>query len=134
VKKKLVHRPTHEYIGKKGRPFNEQNRNKPEMKASVRPVGAIKAIGWPHMTAYACKDVSWKMRRGIQQYPDEPTQLTMPLAPALKRNSTTPIESFVICEAIVPKLIAGERQAKYKNRIAGTTFFMFLKPSVQSET
>ena len=58
---------------------------------------------------------------------------TIPLTPELSRNSTIPIESFVICEAMVPKLIAGERQAKYKKQIAGTTFFRFLKPSVQSD-
>lgn len=59
--------------------------------------------------------------------------LTIPLVPALSRNSTTPIELFVICDAIVPKLIAGARHAKYRNRIAGTTFLMFFNPSVQSE-
>lgn len=39
-------------------------------------------------------------------------ELTIPLVPALKRNSTTPIEFFVICDAMVPKLIAGARHAK----------------------
>mmetsp|Transcript_9503 Transcript_9503/g.20568 ORF Transcript_9503/g.20568 Transcript_9503/m.20568 type:complete len:82 (+) Transcript_9503:3158-3403(+) len=81
------------------------------MNANVSPVGARKAMGWPHIIEY-----------------------TIPLAPALNRNSTTPIESFVICDAIVPKLIAGERQAKYKNNTAGITFFQCLKPSVQSDT
>ena len=81
VKKPLVHRPTHAYTGKKGSPFKVQNRNNPDMKANVSPVGAMKAIGWPHIIEY-----------------------TIPLAPALSKNSTTPIESFVIWDAIVPKL------------------------------
>jgi hypothetical protein len=44
---------------------------------------------------------------------------TIPDNPALRRNSTTPIEPLVNCDAMVPKLMAGARQAKYKNRIAG---------------
>ena len=59
---------------------------------------------------------------------------TIPLAPALNTNSTTPIELFVICAAIVPKLTAGDKQAKYKKSIAGMTFFLFLNASVQSDT
>ena len=85
VKKKLAQRPTQEYTGKNGSPFKVQNRNKPDMNASVSPVGAMNAIGWPQMTEY-----------------------TIPLQPALKRNSTTPMESLVICDAIVPKLISNQ--------------------------
>ena len=51
------------------------------MKANVSPVGAMKAMGWPQMMEY-----------------------TIPLAPALSKNSTTPMEPFVIWDAIVPKL------------------------------
>ena len=53
VKKKLVQIPTQEYIGKKGRLFSVQYLNKPEMKARVKPVGAMNAIGCPQRTAYA---------------------------------------------------------------------------------
>ena len=55
------------------------------MKASVSPVGAMKAMGWPQIMEY-----------------------TIPLAPALSKNSTTPMEPFVIWEAIVPKLTVVE--------------------------
>ena len=53
VKKKLVHKPTQEYIGKKGTLFSEQKRYRPDIKANVKPVGAIKAIGCPQKRAYA---------------------------------------------------------------------------------
>ena len=42
-------------------------------------------MGWPQMMEY-----------------------TIPLAPALSKNSTTPMEPFVIWEAIVPKLTVVE--------------------------
>jgi hypothetical protein len=45
TKNKEVHKPTQEYIGKKGRPFRAQNRYKPDMNARVRPVGAMKDMG-----------------------------------------------------------------------------------------
>lgn len=51
----LVHSPTHAYTGKKGSDLNVQNRNRPEMKASVSPVGAKNAIGCPHNTEYSCE-------------------------------------------------------------------------------
>ena len=34
-------------------PFSVQNLKRPEMKARVKPVGAINAIGWPHNIEYA---------------------------------------------------------------------------------
>ena len=39
-------------------------------------------------------------------------ELTMPDSPLLKRNSTIPIDPLVISDAIVPKLTAGDKQAK----------------------
>ena len=50
----LVHSPTHAYTGKKGSSRNVQNRNSPDMNASVSPVGAKKAIGCPHKIEYNC--------------------------------------------------------------------------------
>lgn len=41
-------------MGKKGRLRNEQNRNRPDMNASVRPVGATNAIGCPLKIEYSC--------------------------------------------------------------------------------
>lgn len=38
--------------------------------------------------------------------------LTIPAEPLETRNSTTPMEPSVICEAIVPKLTTGARQEK----------------------
>jgi hypothetical protein len=57
----------------------------------------------------------------------------MPLKPLLSKNSTIPIDPPVISEAMVPKLTAGDRQAKYKNKIAGSTCRFFLNASVQSD-
>jgi hypothetical protein len=97
----------------------------------------MNAMGCPQRIEYAWKikqlkcEKEVKYNRGNQE---AQVSLTMPLTPQLKTNSTTPIEPFVICEAIVPKLTAGDRHAKYKKRMAGITFLLLLKASVQSET
>jgi hypothetical protein len=59
--------------------------------------------------------------------------LTMPDRPLLSKNSTMPIDPLVISDAIVPKLTAGDKHAKYRNRIAGMTCRFFANASVQSE-
>ena len=59
--------------------------------------------------------------------------LTIPAPPLAIRNSTTPIDPSVICEAIVPKLTTGARHAKYRNNTAGIHFRFSDKASVQSD-
>lgn len=61
-------------------------------------------------------------------------ELTIPAPPLPIKNSTTPNEPPVICDAIVPKLTTGARHEKYRNNIAGITCCIFVDASVQSET
>jgi hypothetical protein len=61
------------------------------------------------------------------------TQRTIPERPLLSKNSTMPMDPLVISKAMVPKLTAGDRQAKYKNKMAGMTCRFLEKASVQSE-
>ena len=85
------------------------------MNARVKPVGAMKDIGWPQRTAYSYDDRADKVRIRwfVTQLPTPSHMyLTMPLHPQLTKNSTIPIEPSVIWDAIVPKLTAGERHAK----------------------
>ena len=59
---------------------------------------------------------------------------TIPATPLPSRNSTTPIDPFVISDDIVPNETAGAKHAKYKKSTAGITCRFFLNASVQSDT
>lgn len=68
-----VHRPIHEYIGRKGKPAACVKLYSAAVKARVRPVGPKKVMGWPDINAY-----------------------TIPPIPHEVMNSMTPIEPSVM--------------------------------------
>ena len=133
IMKNDVHNPTHVYIGRNSNPLILQNRYKPERNASDNPVGAMKVMGCPLRIEYtyatkrerfnalqrkerANHELKMHKRRTQRQLP---RKLTIPAPPLPIKNSATPIDPSVICDAIVPKLTTGARHEKNKKITAG---------------
>mmetsp|Transcript_39754 Transcript_39754/g.78305 ORF Transcript_39754/g.78305 Transcript_39754/m.78305 type:complete len:257 (-) Transcript_39754:496-1266(-) len=103
-----VQSPVQVYRGRNGMFWAVAALNRAVVKARVRPVGPMKAIGWPAMAAK-----------------------TIPAPPHATKNSGTPTKPPVTAEVIPPKATAGARQAKYMKMIDDMD--LGVNPSIQSE-